>query len=762
MNCFSNKQNGNFNPPEVEELRTYKEFNKMSQDDIMAFHMRYRSITKGQPFINRNQFLEMLHSFNIYPNRTVTNRMFDIIDKDSSFQIDFIEFMRFIVLILDGTPENKSNFIFKMIAFREKEVFTFNDLVDFYRIVNIEDDLRSSTIPEADKETDNQSEEIAQVVFEMMRKRIISTVDIYEFQAFIKNEKSAVEFFNFFNTDLETTTKGIRIKNNFVHMIQTLNRMKIDLENLEKILFPKLNQGMISFSNINKQSRIGQPFYSILKEKMKQKHPLRSKLINTSKKYFKTNGELITEENISENIFSRENMDINERDELKFQRPANEEQRTNLKGQELKTSIKTSDQEIRYLLMAMNSKIDSLINELEKEIDSINKDEQFSYNLKNNFKSKKNNYDNKKQVFLNNPNWNIVTTMISGIQKSLNIISRDKCHLLRKSHFKFHNKIEIEAVYSNKFDKCKFKDYAPNVFQSIRRQFGIGYESYTKSLGVDTFKNAFFDKLYLMLSETSSGKSGSFFFHTCDSKYMIKTIKKDEFEVLRRILPRYHEHIMKNPNTLLARYFGLHQMKCYAGSNMVYDIYIVVMNNIFDIENPELILHKYDLKGSTYKRITPIDEVEQGAAKKDLNFIQDGVKINVSYGTRSKLIEQIKSDSDFLAKHNIIDYSMLVGVIHTNNDDIDSKPLFRSNFFDLENEGKKDRESKRITFLESFDQRWNYYIGIIDTLTNYNFKKKSEFVAKRILVGKGASCIPPDDYRDRFVSFMKKSIETNL
>ena len=32
-----------------------------------------------------------------------------------------------------------------------------------------------------------------------------------------------------------------------------------------------------------------------------------------------------------------------------------------------------------------------------------------------------------------------------------------------------------------------------------------------------------------MLSENSTGKSGSFFFHTADHKYMIKTIKKNEF-----------------------------------------------------------------------------------------------------------------------------------------------------------------------------------------------------------------------------------------
>lgn len=45
-----------------------------------------------------------------------------------------------------------------------------------------------------------------------------------------------------------------------------------------------------------------------------------------------------------------------------------------------------------------------------------------------------------------------------------------------------------------------------------------------------SFQEAFFRKLKLMLTENSTGKSGSFFFHTSDSKYMIKTIRKEEFD----------------------------------------------------------------------------------------------------------------------------------------------------------------------------------------------------------------------------------------
>ena len=105
----------------------------------------------------------------------------------------------------------------------------------------------------------------------------------------------------------------------------------------------------------------------------------------------------------------------------------------------------------------------------------------------------------------------------------------------------------MESIYNNSFNYCKFKDYAPHVFRSIWKEFGISNESYINSIGLKTFQNAFFDKLYLMLSENSTGKSGSFFFHTSDGKYMIKTIKEDEFKVLLNQLPGYHDYLCSHP-----------------------------------------------------------------------------------------------------------------------------------------------------------------------------------------------------------------------
>lgn len=61
-----------------------------------------------------------------------------------------------------------------------------------------------------------------------------------------------------------------------------------------------------------------------------------------------------------------------------------------------------------------------------------------------------------------------------------------------------------------------------------------------RSVGVNTFTDAFVKKLTVLLGTKSSGKSGSFFFYTSDGKFMIKTIRKDEFNLLLDNLPTYY------------------------------------------------------------------------------------------------------------------------------------------------------------------------------------------------------------------------------
>lgn len=52
-------------------------------------------------------------------------------------------------------------------------------------------------------------------------------------------------------------------------------------------------------------------------------------------------------------------------------------------------------------------------------------------------------------------------------------MSINRYNVIDKLDFKMKNKIEMKSIFKNQFEKCKFKDYAPNVFDSIRKQFGV-------------------------------------------------------------------------------------------------------------------------------------------------------------------------------------------------------------------------------------------------------------------------------------------------
>lgn len=52
------------------------------------------------------------------------------------------------------------------------------------------------------------------------------------------------------------------------------------------------------------------------------------------------------------------------------------------------------------------------------------------------------------------------------------------------------------------------------------------------------------------VSLCSTGKSGSLFYYTEDGKFMLKTIHKDEFQKVQKILMAYHYHLKFTPNSL--------------------------------------------------------------------------------------------------------------------------------------------------------------------------------------------------------------------
>jgi 1-phosphatidylinositol-4-phosphate 5-kinase len=62
------------------------------------------------------------------------------------------------------------------------------------------------------------------------------------------------------------------------------------------------------------------------------------------------------------------------------------------------------------------------------------------------------------------------------------------------------------------------------------------------------------------IAEGNGGKSGEFFF-SYDYKYVLKTITKQEYNFIAENLQDFYDYYVKNPNSLLAKIYGLYTIK---------------------------------------------------------------------------------------------------------------------------------------------------------------------------------------------------------
>jgi 1-phosphatidylinositol-4-phosphate 5-kinase len=290
----------------------------------------------------------------------------------------------------------------------------------------------------------------------------------------------------------------------------------------------------------------------------------------------------------------------------------------------------------------------------------------------------------------------------------------------------------------------KFRDYAPIVFEHIKRLRKVTVKDYIKSLGVQKIVESLLVGNFSSLDGLmTTGKSGSFFFYSDDGKYLIKTMTKSEFMFLRSILHHYYEHIRNYPNTLLSFIFGLHKLLCSQKGPKMQRLYICVLGNVF---SSGLEIHqRYDLKGSTYGRRTKPTE-ELTVARKDVDFTSAKMRISVGPARAHELLAQLAKDTEFLGAHHIIDYSLLVG-IHN---------IDPSENIDNSYESRDLHES----VMPATTGICLYQLGIIDCLTLYSTGKKLEHCLKSCFhPGNVISCIPPGPYAQRFMDFMSRAIE---
>ncbi|CAO3629424.1 unnamed protein product [Cunninghamella blakesleeana] len=387
-------------------------------------------------------------------------------------------------------------------------------------------------------------------------------------------------------------------------------------------------------------------------------------------------------------------------------------------------------------------------------------------------------------------NYQLMYDMLTGIRIAVGRVSAKMRRDPTKEDFTAAHKLVFDITGNEltpgvKYD-FKFKDYAPWVFRNLREIFHIDAADYLMSL---THK-------YILSELGSPGKSGSFFYFSRDYRFIIKTIHRSEHAFMRKILNQYYEHCKQNPNTLLCRIYGLHRIKLPRGKK----IHFVVMGNVFP---PNKNVHEtYDLKGSTFGRITSDEEIERNShsVMKDLNWMNNGKKLELGPLKKNMLLTQLEKDVKLLIQLNIMDYSLLVGIHELDKGNDECYYEHRLQLVESHGLEKKTKSDKRKTVkyttspiplgsnsqisnstseerrhcifyaddggyqsTDNIDRYTNilYFIGIIDILTPYNITKKAEHLWKSATQDKNTiSSVPPKIYGERFLEFMINAIRS--
>ena len=394
----------------------------------------------------------------------------------------------------------------------------------------------------------------------------------------------------------------------------------------------------------------------------------------------------------------------------------------------------------------------------------------------------------KKIIRASDQSFKLLLNMIMGIQIAVQSIPN--FHIKNNEDLNKYLTNMLYSIQTINFGKRKeavfiLKEFAGIIFNNIRLYLGYDKEDFISSISPQDFITELMISNQTIFEELcSTGKSGSLFYYTRDGKFIVKTIKKDEYKFIKQILPEYFQHLKTYPLSLLPKFLG-----CYVLTRKIKKkrdkIYFIVMINVFATSRHIHI--RYDLKGSrigrrvlTGKRDTEI-MAKGDLALKDLDLEKRKEKMYI--GEKNDiLLKQIKNDADFLCKIQANDYSLLLGIHYINKEkknfhysssnilniktNIEDSLYRESSLSGKSCDSRKEKLKALIDFEDGgiISETGNeiYFVGIIDILTKFNFKKKCEYFAKMVrYCSNNMSCTPPQMYRDRFVNYMNQIIQKN-
>ncbi|KAI1699898.1 phosphatidylinositol-4-phosphate 5-Kinase domain-containing protein [Ditylenchus destructor] len=274
-----------------------------------------------------------------------------------------------------------------------------------------------------------------------------------------------------------------------------------------------------------------------------------------------------------------------------------------------------------------------------------------------------------------------------------------------KKHHKVKDGEEdiCNVTFGDSRTQCSIKVYFAEKFEGLRSViFGDGEEQFIRSLSRSSPWHP------------QGGKSGASFFRTDDERFVIKQMLKSELEAFKESGLKYMEYVnaaaADGKLTALCKIYGVYGIN-FANKQTGYTVKIdvLIMEYLFYRKN---IKQLWDLKGSLRNRYASTKT--EDAVLLDENLVQDlwGNQLYVHPHSKSALNQAIVNDSQFLCNQGIMDYSLLAGISHENDEVI---------------------------------------IGIVDYMRTYTLDKKVESLVKNAFpVAHSSTVISPEQYRRRF------------
>lgn len=710
-----------------ENIALLQKYNRFQQSELLSFKHRFQKISQNGG-LTCETFMENMGLLGLETTRLIADRIFAVMNSSGSGQVSLEEYLDYNDVLMHGTQTERAEQSFKLITMSKSNEITFDDFATWLiEIGKLYNSLTGSEV--------STSEQELREYFQSIDTGGDDIIDLNEYIQGMKENKNLFEWFDFVNKGITDQFNPGQFQESEPYKstyIGSLDSLKDELRKVVQILVSKESHSPVSAKSLTGHARMSST----------------GNTDNPSK----------DEIDIRQILLSMREPDPFDDTHVISNCPllgTRNETCPNLLhvGSNKTTSSKKEEETIEYaiqrlenILRTIRSLKAAVLNEF-KDGEDEEEEGMSPTILRVNTQANVPKPHQQNVIHWGDDDWNLILNMMLGIQKSVRSasVSPDAEGPVTDHMFTLKEKLHLlpdQQRFTRK--NYKFRSYAPAIFERIRRFYGITANDYIKSLGMETImRSLMIGEFSSLIGLYSSGKSGSFFYYSLDGKYMIKTMSRDEYLFFRRdILAEYYFHIMKNPNTLITRFFGFHKIIYNRRGN---GVYFVVMGNVFN--NSFEVHSRYDLKGSTYGRYTD-PNANRTVARKDLDFNQQEKKLYVGLERKRALMRQIEKDCDLFMTMKIIDYSLLAGLHKL------SAPLVVEKHNGLVPLAESDNGG-----LLSTDGNTLYFIGIIDILTKYSTKKKLEHAFKKRFQGDQISCIPPKQYAERFMNYMDSILE---